>query len=324
MLVYARPLKAFIEHSMGRGAAATRPAKLCAAALAQLHLRLLQRQVELISPAAATSTALNAAMQMLQAAVQAGAELAEGGFQLDGFEEACLAARSKLEAAAAARALRAAEGATLPQTDGSGGSSCGPGSYNCPRGVVPVQRSPSQEAEGLDAAKRRADANLGSLPMPAEAAGQGAAGWLAALHAALEKCTKQAGGSDMAAQHVLAMVERELFSRAANASQLQAAAALGEAGVDTLWTVVQSYRKGEPALCCGEGWPLHACVSLGPNRRVWQACSHAPGFWLPASALVVPFSLMLSPQSPPLPCSAEHILGHPCLPRPHACGAAQP
>ena len=303
VLVYARPVQAFIEHSMGRGAAAKRPAELCAPLLAHLHLRLRQRQVELLSPAAATSAALNAAMQMLQAAAHAGAELAEGGFQLDGFEGACLAARSKLEAAAAARALRAAEGATLPPLDGSSGCSpCCPGSYRCPRGVVPAQRSPSQEAEGLDAAKQRAAANLGSLPVPAEAAGQGAAGWLAALHAALEKCTKQAGGSDMAAQHVLSMVERELFNRAADDSQLRAAAALGEAGINALWTVVQSYRKGEPGLCCGsEGWPLHACASLRPNQRLQhiqrmqpnrclQACDHVPGCWLPASARVVSHS----------------------------------
>lgn len=255
---------------MDHRAAEERPAALSEVALAHLHLWLVQRQVELISPAAATSTALNAAMQMLEAAVRAAAELAEGGCQLDGFEDACLAARRKLEAAAAARALQAAERASLPALDGSKGSPCGPASYRCPRGVVPPQRGPSEEAEGLEAAKLRAAANLGSLPVPAETAENDAVGWLNALQAALQQCTKQAGGSDMAAQHALSMVERELFSRAADADRLQAAEALGQAGVQTLYEVVQSYRRGE-CLECLLVWL--AAEAVGAGMWGWPCCA---------------------------------------------------
>lgn len=268
-------------------AAEGRPAALSAVALAHMHLWLAQRQVDLASPAAATSTALNAAMQMLEAAAHAGAELAEGGCQLDGFEDACLAARRKLEAAAAARALQAAERASLPpMDDGSKGSPCGPGSYRCPRGAVPSQRGPSEEAEGLEAAKRRAAANLGSLPVPAETAEEDPVGWLDALHAALEQCTKQAGSSGMAAQQALSMVERELFSRAADAGRLQDAEALGEAGVQTLYEVVQSYRRGEPWSACWCGTVLRR-LELGCGVRAAAPVElppHVPLLYLACTA----------------------------------------
>jgi len=233
--------------------------------LAHLYLWLLQRQVQLITPAGATSQALNAAVQMLEAAASLAADLAEHGHSMAAFEAACLAARNQLEEAADARAQAAAAKAMLPElsSPGTAAKVCGPGSYRCPRGKPPPERSARREGGGLEAAQGRAAENLGSLPLPGGGIkGTGAAAWVHSLLAAVQEASAiwRAGGGDVAAQHALSMVEHELFQRAASAKLLQAAASLGSNGVQALADVLDIYRTGESpaAPCCIFSVPL-AC-----------------------------------------------------------------
>ena len=207
-------------------------------ALAHLHLWLLQRQVAAATATNATSQALSAVMQMLETAARLAAELALQGHDMAHFEAACQAARRHLDDAAAARALQAAAAATLPPLGDGDAAPCGPGSYRCPHGEVPAESSVRQEGSDLEAAKQRAELNLGSLPL---------SDTLANLLAALESPELQQAGSDVAAQHALCAVERELFRRAALGFATQPALQEGE--VDTLVEIVDAYRIGALGTC---------------------------------------------------------------------------
>ena len=244
---------------------------LFALAEAHLHLWLARRQAQLLTPAAATSTALNAAARLLQAAASQAAALAEQGHDVAHFEAAVTAVRGALDAVAMQRAQQAADTYTLPALgggggEGEGGSPCGPGSWRCPRGVVPPPAGVRQEAEGLEAAKQRAATNLGSLPLPPASSAAGGGGSFAALLGLLKSPTMAgaAPGSDLAAQHALCTVERELFGLAA--AGFERAAGLGETEVEALERVVDSYRTGGCSLArCG-----HALLSL-LLRFFWSA-----------------------------------------------------
>lgn len=205
---------------------------------AHLHLWLLQRQVPLVVNGSATSTALNAAMQMTAAVASVGGELAEQAHDVAHVEAACRAARLALEGARAARVQAAASDAQLPALAGPD-SPCGPGSYRLPRGVLPPLAGPQAEGGGLEEAIEREGRNLGSLLLPPERPpGQlPFADLLAALSAA-----RQHQGS-VVAQHALCMVEREMFQRAVQG--FGAKARLPETEVDSLVEVVNAYLLGE-------------------------------------------------------------------------------
>ncbi|KAL4434356.1 hypothetical protein ABPG75_000797 [Micractinium tetrahymenae] len=203
---------------------------------AHLHLWLAQRQVAMLAPEAATSTALNAAMLMLQAVAERAAELAQQGHSVPHIEAACLAARQALEAARAARAQAAAAAAQLP-TGEAAAKACGPGSYRLPCGVLPALPQPVADAGGLAAARKRQSNNLGSLPLPAAAPGKLA---FADLLATLRSDTLHNNQSaEVVAQHVLSLVERELFARAAGGFVTEAD--LPQAEVEALVEAVMEY-----------------------------------------------------------------------------------
>ena len=221
------------------------------AELAEAHLRLwlLQRQVPLLTPEAATSERLNAVMLMLQAAADSGRQLAALGHDVSHFEAACGAARAALEAARDQRVAAAAAEMRLPPQDDD--DAFGPGSYRLPRGAVPPLAPPQAEGGGLQAAKEREARNLGTLPLPPPARPT-FAGLLCALRA---MPGRSGGDDDRAAQHALCLVERALFERAVGGGFEQP---LPAAEIEALLEVVEDYRAGGPGevgLAGQEGWP---------------------------------------------------------------------
>ncbi|KAL4428607.1 hypothetical protein ABPG77_008919, partial [Micractinium sp. CCAP 211/92] len=226
-------LKALLAH-----AAPCRSANPDLFQLAEAHLFLwvMQRQVAALTPEAATSTVLNAAMRMLQAVAQRAAELAQQGHAVAHFEASCAAARRALEAARAARVQAAAAAARLPSGPAAA-AACGPGSHRLPRGALPELPPPLADEGGLEAARKRQANNLGSLPLPDSAAGQLALTNLLAVLRSSELRGNQS--SDLVAQHALSLVERELYARAAGG--FAAEASLSQAEVDALVEVVMEY-----------------------------------------------------------------------------------
>lgn len=221
-------------------------------------------------------------------------------------EAGCTAARRALEAAAGQRAWIAADAATLPAlTDAV--SSCG--SYSLPRGLIPRAHCLSAEGTDLEAAKRRATANLGSLPLCAAAGG--AATWAGNLLAALKLCVSlRTGGSnaDMASQQALSMVEAALFSRAAD--RLAEGAELGESGVNDLVAVLDVYRTGELSRACSPSClQLHSKM-LAPMLQ-----------WLAQRRLVIQLSLSAIATHC---CRGRSLSGDTTGRSTHACGGAQP
>lgn len=199
----------------------------------------MQRQVAALTPEAATSTVLNAAMRMLQAVAQRAAELAQQGHAVAHFEASCAAARRALEAARAARVQAAAAAARLPSGPAAA-AACGPGSHRLPRGALPELPPQLADEGGLEAARKRQANNLGSLPLPDSAAGQLALTNLLAVLRSSELRGNQS--SDLVAQHALSLVERELYARAAGG--FAAEASLSQAEVDALVEVVMEYFAG--------------------------------------------------------------------------------
>lgn len=204
---------------------------------AHLHLWLMQRQVAALTPAAATSTALNAAVRMLQVVAHRAAELAQKDHSIAHFEAACAAARQELEAARAGRAEAAAAAAQLP-TGAAAAAACGPESYRLPRGVLPELPPPLADGGGLEAARQRQSSNLGLLPLPDSAAGQLAFSDLLAILRSKDELRNNQS-SDAVAQHALCLVERELYAGAAGG--FAAEAGLPQAEVDALVEVVMEY-----------------------------------------------------------------------------------
>lgn len=229
---------------------------------AHLHLWLMQRQVAALPPASATSSALNAAVRMLQAVAQHAAELAQQGHSVAHLEAACAAARQALDMARAERAGAAATDAQLP-TGAAAAAACGPGSYRLPRGALPELPPPLADGGGLEAARQRQANNLGTLPLPDVAAGQLAfVDLLATLRCSGELGNNQS--SDVVAQHVLCLVERELFARAADAFAREAG--LPQAEVDALVEVTMEYFTGEA--CCTWGRRPQRAPQTVPTTRL--------------------------------------------------------
>ena len=196
---------------------------------AQLHLWLLRRQVERVEAATATSLVLNATMKMLNAATTCAAWLAEGGRDVQCWERACSDVRAALDAAASERALKLAADNELP-TGAAAAELAGPGSWRCPRGVIPAPSTPDAEGGGLEEAKKRSCRNLGSLRMLEAKDFQSK---LPELLALLRSVT-----DDMSMQHALCSVERVLFQERGFDAHLT------EQGVEWLLAVVEAYRMG--------------------------------------------------------------------------------
>ena len=204
--------------------------------MAHFHLWLLHRQVQLIQAANATPKMLSAAVQMLQLAASQGAHLADEGYDMSHFEAACTSARERLDAVATERTSAAARALELPALNVST-SPCGPGRYHPPSGTIPVLTPASTDGGDLQAAKKRAALNIGTLALPP--ANPSFADILKFLD---HHTAKQQHAQGRAAQHVLCVVERELFSRAAQG--FAACARLLQGEVDELVHIVDKYRRG--------------------------------------------------------------------------------
>jgi hypothetical protein len=243
-------------------------------ALAHLHLWLLQRQLPLVTPSTATSLVLSAAVQMLQAAAGQAADLAAKGHDMAHFEAACRSARQTLDATASTRAQQASSDFDLPPLDAAA-SPCGPGSYRCPRGRIPAPVHVSHDdSGGIDAARQRAEGNLGSLPLLQ-------LGTFDELLALLRLPEMQAPSS-VAVSHALCTVERELFQRAACADGFSLESALPPSEVDALVEVVHEYHKGEPSSTVDKpGTKGTPAAFLLPAERLadGQFVSIFPGCW---------------------------------------------
>ncbi|KAG2455049.1 hypothetical protein HYH02_000874 [Chlamydomonas schloesseri] len=221
-----------------------RPALVFRRAMALFDLWLAHQQVERISRSSAASTPvmITAAVHMLQAAGAKAAGLAALGEDTAAHEAACTELLTTLGAAAARRALQAAEQHIVPPAT----SHDALGSSSLPSGVLPEKPVAQRAAGGLEAAKQRAAANLGSMPLlpPGQS-------FEAMLRLLTQEPLWSAPAGDAAAQHVLRTLERELFTRVVS---LAAAAASGssstsrnrlqsEAELAALVAVVDCYRN---------------------------------------------------------------------------------
>ncbi|KAG2492053.1 hypothetical protein HYH03_009551 [Edaphochlamys debaryana] len=208
------------------------PALLFRWALAHLELWLLQGQLRRLTSNTAGPTAVTNAMHMLECAAGMAAALADEGHDVSAFEAACASARACIEEAVAQRALRQAQGFELPD-EGSPGLT---GEAALPGGTLPERLEPRTEEGGLEAARRRAAINLGSVPLLFP--GSAFSGVLNLLRTQRQWSSP---AEDVQYQLVLRSVERELFSRAVTAFDASSnRLSVGE--VAALEEVVDSYR----------------------------------------------------------------------------------
>ncbi|KAG2494611.1 hypothetical protein HYH03_007376 [Edaphochlamys debaryana] len=251
------------------------PALLFRWALAHLELWLLRGQLRRLTPDTAGPTAVTNAMHMLECAAAKAAALADEGHDVSVFEAACASARACIEEAVAQRALRQAQGVELPD-EGSPGLT---GEASLPGGTLPERLEPRTEEGGLEAARRRAAANLGSVPLlpPGSAFSE-----VLDLLRTQRQWTSPA--DDVQYQLVLRSVERELFSRAAtgfdtvsNRLSVAEVAAL-EAVVDTYRLTLQRFLETPAAKsAAAEGALLRTELHSRELLVVWVAycLSHA-------------------------------------------------
>ncbi|MEW5310745.1 MAG: hypothetical protein WDW38_002512 [Sanguina aurantia] len=130
--------------------------------MAHLDLWLLQRQAQLITAQSATATMVNAGMTMLASATAKAANLAAKGYDVASFESACHVVRAQISNAAAQRAAEAGRAHTLSSSSAMSDSAS---VYTRISGVVPAAVLCSASGGGLDSARLRSAANLGSLPL---------------------------------------------------------------------------------------------------------------------------------------------------------------
>jgi len=177
-------------------------------------------------------------MQMLHSAAQKAAQLAADGHDMSSFEATCASIRRRLDETAAARALGIAQQLELPcreagssaGSSGSGGSSSSKsgrsrsskssggsggmstleeeqGRCRLPRGIIPSALQPDAGEGGLSAARQRAAASLGLLPLLPEGSAP------SVILAWLKDPLLAAAESEVSLQLRLHSVERELFCR---------------------------------------------------------------------------------------------------------------
>ncbi|PNH10968.1 hypothetical protein TSOC_002218 [Tetrabaena socialis] len=205
------------------------PQLLFRQAAAHLDLWLLHRQLTLETPQTATPVAQSALMHMLRSATGKAAELAAEGHDMAAFEASCSDARRRVQALAGNRALLVGCEYELPAA-GSAGSAVRPA------GTLPPVTDPRAEAGGLEAARRRAEVNLGSLPLLPRGAS------FSQMLELLQQPQWAQPDRDVGAQLALRSVERELFGRAAGGFGAARKQQLPHAEVAALEQVVDAYR----------------------------------------------------------------------------------
>lgn len=176
--------------------------------MALLDVWLLERQVQLLTPATLTPNTVTAAMLMLRSAAGRLGALADTEHDVGVWAARCEAARERIAAVQAAHEQAVGQSFQLP---------AGPKAWppvKLPGGTIPALGSQQQQQDGLAAARQRAAANLGSLPLLPPAATftqalsllQDPAVWGASQGRALPP-------RDVVLQHRLALVERLVFGR---------------------------------------------------------------------------------------------------------------
>ncbi|MEW5319231.1 MAG: hypothetical protein WDW38_010396 [Sanguina aurantia] len=214
--------------------------------MARFELWLLRRQVDIVTPSAASATMLNSCMTMLASACLKGGQLAARGYSITGFEAACLEVRARLAAAASVRAVAVAKEFELPRTSTI--------AYKQMTGVIPEAELPVAVGGGLAAARLRSAANLGSLPvLPAGSSFTTLLAFLADETLWLPTATSK----DVLQQLALCCVEQELFGKAASGFNN---VSLSCSEVDALVEVVDRDRA-----------QLHAFHESAASQAVMQA-----------------------------------------------------
>lgn len=214
--------------------------------MARFELWLLRRQVDIVTPSAASATMLNSCMTMLASACLKGGQLAARGYSITGFEAACLEVRARLAAAASVRAVAVAKEFELPRTSTI--------AYKQMTGVIPEAELPVAVGGGLAAARLRSAANLGSLPvLPAGSSFTTLLAFLADETLWLPTATSK----DVSQQLALCCVEQELFGKAASGFNN---VSLSCSEVDAMVEVVDRYRA-----------QLHAFHESAASQAVMQA-----------------------------------------------------
>ena len=223
------------------------PEVLFQQAMAHMDLWLLQRQLELMTAVTATPEAINCCMQMLESAARKAAALALEGHDVSGYEAACASARAHIEAAAAERALQVALKYQLPPAEELMGASKHLGNWEVPKGVIPPPHEVNLEQEGLAAARKRAEKNLGSLKVM-----EGGKPLREALPMLLQLLQQRqqgvrgfagaVAGGDVAVLLALRAVEQQLFSSAVVGFAQPASRLDNPDQVKLLEDVVDAYR----------------------------------------------------------------------------------
>ncbi|KAF5835474.1 hypothetical protein DUNSADRAFT_7314 [Dunaliella salina] len=262
-----------LSSSIHQAAQQLDPTSLYQHALAFFDLWLLEGRSELLQPRSCSPAALDICMQMLQSAAHKAAQLAEAGFTMQSIEEVCVQVRQHLDSVAAARAQTIAQQFELPSCGSSSSSSNGSNSssssssssnssntintknattskfsspsapshsladeqvhYQLPRGTLPPANPPYAQEGGLGAARARAKANLGSLPLlPLRSSPLRILEWL-------QMPIFVQGSGELSMLLRLQSIERELFSRGAAGLQHQP---LSQPEVAALRQVVDVYR----------------------------------------------------------------------------------
>lgn len=199
----------------------------------QFELWVMRQLLHQLTPAMAAPAAVDACMTMLLSVAAKAAQLAVAGVNMSAVEAACTAARQQVDDAVAVRQLQAAAEYQLPAD-----ATAAAGRWRLPQGMLPPELPASEQQQGLDAARTRAAANLGSLPLAQKE--QSFRLLLDQLLKQLSACGSSA--TDVQKQHALRSTERVLFQVAAAGFQQ---AVLSD--IDLLQRVVDSYRDTSTA-----------------------------------------------------------------------------
>jgi hypothetical protein len=169
------------------------------------ELWLAQALLQQVSPATATADFVSACMTMLKSVAGKAASLAvQQGLDITAVVAACQAARKQLDDAVGQRQLQAAEQFRLPDD-----AIAVAGNWRLPTGVLPPAVGPTAQQQGLDAARARAAANLGSLACLDDSQGGHARDTLAQLLPLLQAAaaSTESDSADVVMQHSLRSTE---------------------------------------------------------------------------------------------------------------------
>jgi len=245
-------------------------------AMAHFSLWLLERHLAgAEADVEVTQEAVNLGMVAIAAAAAQGAELADEGVETGDLERSLEGARRRLHEAVASRAADVAKEQMLPLV-ASPGEDASLGGYRSPSLLLPGPAVPAMPGDSLDAARRRAEQNLGWLPLPPAHPLDEVTAEEWARHARLEP-----GAGELPALLVMRIIERRLFTMAAQELPMPATPGLGsnekafhqsakcmEGIVDRYMKVLDKYRSAPESKALS-----HAGLRSRELLVVWCACA---------------------------------------------------